>query len=267
MSKRSPWRQKQVGLYEVLSLAAVLAFTGSSSARAEEGRSSLGARLRSTLSFDVSGGGATSLLPGDTDPGRGTLQLALHARLPLMVRPGLQLDYTAGVVPVELAFGTRVSGARLPDGTQRSGDRLRCRCGRVRFRRPPGKKRPMAAVRQRGRRSAALRRARAQPTRHPLQLQRGYRRGSGIPGRAGPPGRSGRRATPPVERRPRERQPELQRFRHNGECREMVSTRVAARAFMTGKLRYSPYPRGVRSGELKRPNVLEYELKRQALYH
>jgi hypothetical protein len=120
VSKRSPWLGKQVGLYEVLSLAAVLAFTGSSSARAEEGRSSLGARLPSTLSFDVSGGGATSLLPGATDPGRGTLELALHARLPLLVRSGLQLDYTAGVVPVALAFGTRVSGADLPDGTLRA---------------------------------------------------------------------------------------------------------------------------------------------------
>jgi hypothetical protein len=120
VSTRSPWLRKQVGLYEVLSLAAVLAFTGSSSARAEEGRSSLGARLRSTLSFDVSGGGATSLFGGATDPGRGSLELALHARLPLLIRSGLQLDYTAGVVPVALAFGTRVSGAGLPDGTLRT---------------------------------------------------------------------------------------------------------------------------------------------------
>jgi Lipid A 3-O-deacylase (PagL) len=120
VSKRSPWLRKQVGLYEVLSLAAVLALTGSSSARAEGGRSSLGARLRSTLSFDVSGGGATSLFGGVTDAGRGSLELALHARLPLLVRSGLQLDYTAGVVPVALAFGTRVSGAGLPDGTLRT---------------------------------------------------------------------------------------------------------------------------------------------------
>jgi hypothetical protein len=103
----------------VLSLAALLAVTGSRSAWAEEGRSSLGAKLRSTLSFDVSGGGATDLLGGVTDPGRGTLELALHARLPLLVRSGLQLDYTAGVVPVSLAFGTRVSDADLPDGTLR----------------------------------------------------------------------------------------------------------------------------------------------------
>jgi hypothetical protein len=104
----------------VLSFAVVLAFTGSSSARADEGRSSLGARLRSTLSFDVSGGGATSLFGGVTDPGRGTLELALHTQLPLLVRSGLELDYRAGVVPVALAFGTRVSGAGLPDGMLRT---------------------------------------------------------------------------------------------------------------------------------------------------
>jgi Lipid A 3-O-deacylase (PagL) len=120
VSKRSPWLRKQVGMYKVLSLAAVLAFTGSSSARAEDWRSSLGATLRSTLSLDVSGGGATSLFGGATDPGRGSLELALHARLPLLIRSGLQLDYTAGVVPVALAFGTRVSGAGLPDGTLRT---------------------------------------------------------------------------------------------------------------------------------------------------
>ena len=118
--KRGPGLRKQVGLCEVLSLAAVLAFTGSSSARAEGGRSSLGARLRSTLSLDVSGGGATSLFGGVTDPGRGTLELALHARLPLLVRSGLHVDYLAGVVPVALAFGTRVSAAGVPDGTLRT---------------------------------------------------------------------------------------------------------------------------------------------------
>jgi Lipid A 3-O-deacylase (PagL) len=37
----------------------------------------------------------------------------------LLVRSGLELDYTTGVVPVSLAFGTRVSGAGLPDGTLR----------------------------------------------------------------------------------------------------------------------------------------------------
>jgi hypothetical protein len=119
VNTHGPWLRKQVSLYEVLSLAAVLAFTSSSSARAEGGRSSLGARLRSTLSFDVSGGGATSLFGGVTDAGRGSLELALHARLPLLVRSGLELDYTAGVVPVALEFGTRVSGAGLPDGTLR----------------------------------------------------------------------------------------------------------------------------------------------------
>ena len=120
MNHRGPWLRKQVSLCKVLALAAVLAFTSSSSARAEGGRSSLGARLRSTLSFDVSGGGTTGLFGGATDPGRGSLELALHARLPLLVRSGLQLDYTAGVVPVALAFGTRVSGAGLPDGTLRT---------------------------------------------------------------------------------------------------------------------------------------------------
>jgi hypothetical protein len=103
----------------VLALAAVLAFTSSSSARAEGERNSLAARLRSTLSFDASGGGVTSLFGGVTDPGRGSFEFAVHARLPLLVRSGLQLDYTAGVVPVALAFGTRVSGAGLPDGTLR----------------------------------------------------------------------------------------------------------------------------------------------------
>jgi hypothetical protein len=107
-------------LCEVLLLAALLGFTGSSSAWAETGRSSLAARLRSTLSLDVSGGGNTDLLPGVTDPGRGSLELALHARLPLLVRSGLQLDYTAGVVPVALALGTRVSDAGLPDGAVRT---------------------------------------------------------------------------------------------------------------------------------------------------
>jgi hypothetical protein len=107
-------------LREVLSITALLALAGSSSARAEGGRSSLGARLRSTLSLDVSGGGATSLVGGVTDSGRGSLELALHARLPLLVRSGLQLDYTAGVVPLALAFGTRVSGGGLPDGTLRT---------------------------------------------------------------------------------------------------------------------------------------------------
>jgi Lipid A 3-O-deacylase (PagL) len=119
VNTHGPWRRKQVSLYEVLSLATVLALTSSSSARAEGGRSSLGARLRSTLSFEMSGGGTTSLFGGVTDPGRGSLELALHARLPLLVRSGLELDYTAGVVPVALAFGTRVSGAGLPDGTLR----------------------------------------------------------------------------------------------------------------------------------------------------
>lgn len=115
MRRRGQWR-KQVGLPELLSLATLLVATGSGSARAEEGHSSLGARLRSTLSFDVSGGGATSLFGGVTGSGRGTLELALHARLPLLVRSGLHLDYMAGVVPVALAFGTRVSETGLPDG-------------------------------------------------------------------------------------------------------------------------------------------------------
>jgi hypothetical protein len=120
MNHRGPWLRKQVSLCEALALAAMLTFTSSSSAWAEGGQGSLGARLRSTLSFDVSGGGTTGLFGGVTDPGRGSLELALHARLPLLVRSGLQLDYTAGVVPVALAFGTRVAGAGLPDGTLRT---------------------------------------------------------------------------------------------------------------------------------------------------
>ncbi len=120
MNHRGPWLRKQVSSCEVLALAAVLAFTSASSARAEGERSSLAARLRSTLSFDASGGGVTSLFGGVTDPGRGSFEFAVHARLPLLVRSGLQIDYTAGVVPVALAFGTRVAGAGLPDGTLRS---------------------------------------------------------------------------------------------------------------------------------------------------
>ena len=114
------WLRKQVGSCAVLALAAVLALTGSSSAQAEEGPSSLGARLRSTLSVDVTGGGTTGLFGGVTDPGRGSFELALHARLPLLVRSGLRLDYTAGVVPVALAFGTRVSDAGPLDRTLRT---------------------------------------------------------------------------------------------------------------------------------------------------
>jgi Lipid A 3-O-deacylase (PagL) len=118
MNRRRPWLRKQVGLCEVLALAALL---GSSSARAEAGRTSPGSRLRSTLSFDVSGGGTTGLFGGVTDPGRGSLELALHARLPLLLaRSGLRLDYTAGVVPVALAFGTRISDSGLPDRTLRT---------------------------------------------------------------------------------------------------------------------------------------------------
>jgi hypothetical protein len=71
MNHRGPWRRKQVSFCEALALAAVLAFTSSSSARAEGERNSLAARLRSTLSLDASGGGVTSLFGGVTDPGRG----------------------------------------------------------------------------------------------------------------------------------------------------------------------------------------------------
>jgi len=120
MSPMRPWLRRQAGSCVAPALAAVLAFTGVSSARAEEGRSSLGARLRSTLSLDVTGGGTTGLFGGVTEPGRGSFELALHARLPLLVRSGLRLDYAAGVVPVALAFGTRVSDAGLPDGTVRT---------------------------------------------------------------------------------------------------------------------------------------------------
>jgi hypothetical protein len=119
MEHKGAWLRRQVSSCEVLALAAVLAFAGSNSARAEGARSSLGARLRSTPSFDVSGGGGTSLFGGVTDPGRGSLELAMHARLPLLVRSGLQVDYTAGVVPVALAFGTRLSDAVLPAGPPR----------------------------------------------------------------------------------------------------------------------------------------------------
>jgi hypothetical protein len=66
---------------------------------------------------DAAGGwSATGLFGGVTDPGRGTLQLALHAQLPLIAGPRFALDYTGGIVPLELAVGTRSvsSGTSLP---------------------------------------------------------------------------------------------------------------------------------------------------------
>ena len=116
MNHRGPWLRKQVGLCEVLALAAVLAFTSSSSARAEGERNSLAARLRSTLSFDASGGGVTSPFGGVTDPNRGSFELALHARFPLPVLSGLQLDYTARSGAGRSGVRTRVSARACPTG-------------------------------------------------------------------------------------------------------------------------------------------------------
>jgi len=76
------------------------------------------------FSVDASGGwSATGLFGGVTDPGRRTLQLALHAHIPLITGPRFALDYTGGLVPVELAVGTRVvrSGvASLPSSATRT---------------------------------------------------------------------------------------------------------------------------------------------------
>ncbi len=76
------------------------------------------------FSVDTSGGwSATGLFGGVTDPGRGTLLLALHAHIPLIMGPRFALDYTGGIVPVELAVGTRVarSGeANLPSPATRT---------------------------------------------------------------------------------------------------------------------------------------------------
>ena len=120
MKGRRPRPRKEVGLCEVLALAGVLVCGTSISAPAQDEQISVAAKLRSTVSFDLSSGGATRLFGGVTDPGRGTLQLALHARVPLLVRSGLELDYTAGVVPVELALGTRLAGPVGPDGRPRT---------------------------------------------------------------------------------------------------------------------------------------------------
>lgn len=92
-------------------MTALLAGGVATPARAQDVPASLASRLRSTLSLDVSLGGATSLFGGVTDPGHGTFAVALHTRVPLVVRSRLQLDYLAGLVPVELAIGTRVAGA------------------------------------------------------------------------------------------------------------------------------------------------------------
>ena len=61
------------------------------------------------FSVDVSGArGVVGVFGGVTDPSRGMVSVALRAQLPLVERPTFRLDYTGGLVPVELAQGTRV---------------------------------------------------------------------------------------------------------------------------------------------------------------
>lgn len=69
------------------------------------------------FSIDASGAwGVSDVFGGATDPRRGMLGLALRVHRPLVDHPGFRLDYTGGLVPVELAQGTRVG---RPDGTGR----------------------------------------------------------------------------------------------------------------------------------------------------
>ncbi|MGE0454763.1 MAG: acyloxyacyl hydrolase [Vicinamibacteria bacterium] len=101
--------------YPASLLAAMIAFSGAAlRAQADEPFEPESRRGSGrTLAVDVSNGwSATSLFGGVTDPGRGTLSAAVHAQLPLIAGPRFALDYTAGVVPVELAVGTRVAGPR-----------------------------------------------------------------------------------------------------------------------------------------------------------
>lgn len=56
--------------------------------------------------------GTTKLLGGATDPDRGSTQFQLGWRKTLRQRPGLLLEYALEVVPIELAFGTRVAASR-----------------------------------------------------------------------------------------------------------------------------------------------------------
>lgn len=56
----------------------------------------------------------TNLFGGATDPDRGSTQFQLGWRKTLKQRPGFLLEYSLEVVPIELAFGTRVAEDRLP---------------------------------------------------------------------------------------------------------------------------------------------------------
>jgi hypothetical protein len=97
-----------------LTLAVVLSASTGRHAAAQEAAPPATPSLRSMLSVDLAGGGTTSLFGGVTDPGRGTLELAVHARVPLLVRSGFEVDYTAGLVPLALAIGTRVTNGGQP---------------------------------------------------------------------------------------------------------------------------------------------------------
>jgi len=100
--------RRRAALFFVAAMAVVGAGV---QARADGDRGSWpGSATGRRISVDASGGwSATGLFGGVTDPGRGTLQLALHAYFPLIAGPRFALDYTAGIVPVELAVGTRVA--------------------------------------------------------------------------------------------------------------------------------------------------------------
>ncbi len=104
-------------LYPASLLMAMMAFSGAAVRAQADEPSEAGSPRGSwrALAVDVAKGwSATSLFGGVTDPGRGTLSAAVHAHFPLIAGPRFALDYTAGVVPVELAVGTRVSRPGQP---------------------------------------------------------------------------------------------------------------------------------------------------------
>lgn len=109
MAKR--WRGAARWLGALGALAAVSGWARASEPAAEYGGDPRPWRL------SVGGAGAwtvSSLFGGVTDPGRGSLQLSVHAHVPLVSGSRIALDYSGGVVPVELAGGTRVLPAAIP---------------------------------------------------------------------------------------------------------------------------------------------------------
>lgn len=104
--------------YATVVVVALMAVGSAGGARADGPLGSQGGeRGGLRLSVDALGGGTTSLFGGVTDPGRETMQIAVHAHLPLIEGRRFALDYTGGVVPVELALGTRVAGPETALGS------------------------------------------------------------------------------------------------------------------------------------------------------